>query len=753
MRSETLRVVGMHCASCAFNIEKAIKNKPGVGTVAVNYAMESAEITYDEKATTIADLSKEIAPLGYSFATQDAAMEHHAGADMKADELTTLRHKVVVAIPLVVISVFIMVLEFLVYPFAVIPELPVAAEEFMHHLMPVLATVALFLVGDQYIKGVWVFLRHGVANMDTLVGIGTMTAFAYSFIIAAFEQQLAPYIDVTHSYYDVVVVVIGLITLGKYLEANAKRRTGDAIRALLGLQVKTALVVRDGVEQELAVDQVKHGDIIMIKPGMRIPVDGTVLSGSSYVDEAMVTGEPMPVEKRVGENVVAGTVNTTGNFTFTATGVGEETLLASIVKLVAAAQGSRAPIQRLADAISQVFVPTVIGISFVTLGLWLTVGPQYLPFATALSLGLTCFVGVLVIACPCALGLATPTAIIVGVGKAAQDGILIKNAEVLERLHKVTTLVIDKTGTLTEGKPRVTSVIPLGGHSEDEVLSYAAALESLSEHPIATSIVAAAEAKHVTKVLVSNFENMPGVGVRGDIAGEVYYIGGPALLTKLTLPVPAELTVIANQGATAVVLVAKQQILGVIAVGDEVKAGAKQAVQELQHLGVNVIMATGDHVMSAKFVAAAVGIEPENIIAGLLPADKLTLVREWQAKGAIVAVAGDGVNDAPALAQANVGIAMATGTDVSIEASDVTLLHGDITKVAKAILLSRRTMRTIRQNLFWAFAYNVIGIPLAAGLFYPVFGWLLSPVFAGFAMAFSSVSVLGNSLRLKLIRL
>lgn len=505
--------------------------------------------------------------------------------------------------------------------------------------------------------------------------------------------------------------------------------------------------MRNSQEQELPLDQVVVSDLILVRPGMKVPVDGVITEGSSNIDESMLTGEPMPVLKQLNDKVAAGTMNTTGSFAMKATGVGSETLLAHIIKMVGDAQGSKAPIQRLADKISAIFVPIVLIVAVLSFILWLTIGSSFMPFNQALSFGLVCFVGILVIACPCALGLATPTAIMVGVGKGAVNGILIKNAEILEKLHKVTTLVVDKTGTLTQGKPELISLRPLTNLDEKQALTILASLEKNSEHPIAQSIVQVAQKQNISLESVTQFENLPGKGVKGNINGTTYYAGGPALLTSLKLKEVKDLDNAAEQGRTPIILATDKEILVIAVVGDQLKPEAEQAVKQLRDMGIKVVMATGDHKNAADYFAKKLGID--EVVAQVLPEDKLKKIKELQAKGQVIAMAGDGVNDAPALAQADVGIAMSTGTDVSIETSDVTLLHGDITKIAQAIELSRLTMRTIKQNLFWAFIYNIIGIPLASGIFYPLFGWLLSPVFAGLAMAFSSVSVVTNSLRLK----
>lgn len=752
MSESTYKVIGMHCASCSANIERTIKKQAGVNTISVNYGTEEAKIDFDTQKTTLENLSKAIEPFGYRFEKPhyemgEVSMQGHDHSKISNNEVVELKRKVQVSIPLVIISSIIMGWELLIDPFKVLPPMPYVLEEFFHHLLPILATYMLFAVGVPYIKGVWMFIKHRMANMDSLVGIGTLTAFIYSFILTAFEEPLAGFINTSHTYYDVTIVVIGLITLGKYLEAKAKLKTGDAIKKLLGLQVKTALVIRNNQEQEISLDQVVHGDLIVVKPGMKIPVDGIVTEGSSNIDESMLTGEPMPVSKQINDKVVAGTMNTTGSFTVKATGVGSETMLSQIIKMVGDAQGSKAPIQRLADKISAVFVPIVLIIAVVSFVAWLIVGTSFMSFGQALSFGLVCFVGILVIACPCALGLATPTAIIVGVGKGAANGILIKNAEILEKLHKVTTLVVDKTGTLTQGKPELLSIKTLSNLSEQQALSILATLEKNSEHPIARSIVEAAQKQKISLKSTTQFENLPGKGVKGVVDGITYYVGGPALLTSLKLKEFKNLSDVAEQGRTSIILATDKEVLATVVVGDQLKSEAKQAIEQLHQMGIKVVMATGDHKNAADYFAKKLGIT--EVLAQVLPEDKLKKIKELQAKGQVVAMAGDGVNDAPALAQADVGIAMSTGTDVSIETSDVTLLHGDITKIAQAIELSRLTMRTIKQNLFWAFIYNIIGIPLASGILYPVFGWLLSPVFAGLAMALSSVSVVTNSLRLK----
>jgi len=736
--TQTYKIKGMHCASCASIIEKTFKKKEGVQSVQVNYATETAKVAHDTEKVSAQELSKSIEPLGYSIVVEQTAQqmgmsasEHaaHLGLNQskkeKLEELAAMRRQLMVALPLAGVSAISMVLE-------VVPQT----------ILLVMATYMLFVVGKPYLMGFYRFLRHGAANMDTLIGIGTSAAYLYSVAVIVFAEQLKIYINVSETYFDVTIIVIAFITLGKYLESRSKLKTGDAIEKLLNLQAKVALVIRDGKEVEIPINQIVHGDLLVVKPAGKIPVDGVVTEGSSYIDEAMITGEPMPVQKNAGDTVVGGTLNTTGSFTFRATKVGQETMLARIIKMVEEAQGSRAPIQALADKISSVFVPVVLVLAFVALGAWLLIGTPYLGFAQALSLGLVSFVSILVIACPCALGLATPTAIIVGVGKGAKEGILIKDAATLEKLHKVNVVVMDKTGTITKGRPELVSLKNLSDKSDADIVAILASLEHKSEHPIAHAVVSYAKGKNIALLPVERFEAIKGKGIGGTIGGVQYTAGSGKLVGS-----DASLEEETRSGNTPVFLAAGGKVLATVMVADALKENAKESIARLHELGIKVVMLTGDDKNTANYIAQQVGID--EVVAEVLPEDKLNIIKKLQAQGSVVAMAGDGVNDAPALAAADVGIAMATGTDVAIETAGITLLHGDISKLVKAIALSKVTMRGIKQNLFWAFFYNIVGIPLAGGLFYPVLGWMLNPAFAGLAMAFSSVSVVGNSLRIK----
>lgn len=737
--TKSFPVKGMHCASCASVIEKTLKKVAGVSTVSANYATETVKIDFNE-AINPQTLSKKIKPFGYELVMDDTMENHHH--EMPSEQ-TSLK------LPLVIagLSIIMMVWDTLI-ALHLLPEMTLMAEEFLHHLWPILATYIFVTLGRPYLAGLWRFIRYGKANMDTLIGLGTSVAFIYSLLVSAFEEALPQYVNGAQSYYDVTIVVIVFISLGKFLEARSKKRTGEAIQKLMQLQAKTALIIRNGQELEIPVEEVVVGDHIIIKPGAKIPVDGKVSEGKSYVDESMISGEPIPVSKHLNDELAAGTINTSGSFTMQATKVGKDTLLSHIITMVSEAQSSKAPIQALADNISAVFVPIVLILSFIALGTWIFIGPHYIGFTQSLSYGLLCFVGILVIACPCALGLATPTAIIVGVGKGAREGILIKDAATLQKLRSITSLVIDKTGTITRGKPEIDSIINQSKMTDEEIITLAASLEKKSEHPIAQAIVNSAEEKNLNLYIPKQFDSIKGKGIEGTIGERKYIIGSPAFIHENNVAFDeALINEKTKQGKTPVVFADIDSVLAVIFVSDQIKPESVEIIRNLQSLKINVTMMTGDNEQTARYIASQVGIT--EVIAQASPEDKMKKIKQLQSEGHIVAMAGDGVNDAPALAQADVGIAMATGTDVAIETAGITLLHGDIAKISKAINLSRVTMRGIKQNLFWAFIYNIIGIPLAGGVLFPFFGILLNPIFAGMAMALSSVSVVGNSLRLK----
>ncbi len=740
-------VTGMTCASCVAIIERAIGKVDGVDSVAVNIATEKATVGFDSAKVNLETLNTALGAHGYTFVQKDVDTKQEADSTAVA-EVRALRK---VALPAFVAAALLFV--------AMIIELSMQAvglEFFVpmrqwHVLQFIIATPVLFLAGGRFFAGVWRFIRYGRADMNSLVGIGTIVAYVYSTAIL-FLPQLQTQLGLPSVvYFDATIVVIGFVLFGKYLEGRSKMKTGQAIQSLLKLQARIAHVQRDGKIVDLPIEEVQVGDLCVVKVGEKIPIDGIITEGSSHLDEAMITGESMPVKREVGDAVIGATINTEAVLTIEATAIGGNTVLAQIVKMVQEAQGSKAPIQQFADTISAYFVPAVVVIAVVSVVLWLTVGSNLLGFEAVIPIAISALVGVLVIACPCALGLATPTAIIVSTGTAARNGLLIKNAESLERAHAVDTIVFDKTGTLTQGSPTVTDVVAVDGSDKQEIARYAASVENMSSHPLGAAIVAYAHDADMDLVDVRDATEVAGMGIYATIQKKQWIVGTTTLLTQSGVTINdalvSQTTALQEQGKTVVHVAQGKKHVGIIAITDVIKDNAIAGVSQLHKLGVRVVMLTGDNTKTAEAIAQQASID--EVHAELRPEDKANIIKELQKKGRVVAMVGDGINDAPALAQSDVGIAMSTGTDVAIESADITVLHGDITKVVDALRLSRRTLRVIKQNLFWAFFYNVIGIPLAAGLFYPVFGWLLNPAFAGMAMAFSSVSVITNSLRLR----
>lgn len=754
MLTKNFRVKGMHCASCATIITRTLAKIPGVENSDVNFASEKANVNFDPAAVSVGKMNQEIAPLGYELVEEgnESHIDHSAHASMntskeeKLAELEKERAKVQFVLPIALLTFVIMMWDLAAKVIQSYPNLPIPMA-FLNVLLLILATVVVFWIGKPFLRGVGIFLTRGAANMDTLIGIGTLTAYLYSAALVLFPI-LSDILRVpNYVYFDVTIVVIGFVVLGKYLEARARLRTGEAIEKLLNLQAKTAVIERNGHELEVPLTAVQVGDIVIVKPGTKIPVDGEIVEGTSSIDESMVTGESVPVDKKSGDKVIGSTINKQGAFRFQATRVGSDTVLAQIITMVEQAQSSKAPIQALADKISGIFVPIVLAIAALTVVLWLTVGSAYLGSATALSFAILTFVGVLVIACPCALGLATPTAIIVGVGKGAQHGILIKGAESLEKLSKVNTIVFDKTGTITKGQLIVTNIISFDKkYSNDEIISIAASLEQHSEHPLAQAIVNRIGNRSSLQK-VTHFRAIEGVGVEGQIARKKVSVHKP-LNGNLGAQ---EVVMLQSEGKTVVLVTIGKESIGCIALSDTIKEGVPEMIRLLHKQKVQVYMLTGDNRKAAEYIAKQAGID--GVFAEVMPHEKAQKIIDLQRSGNKVAMVGDGINDAPALVQADVGIAMATGTDVAIESAGITLLGGDVRKIPQALKLAHATMSTIHQNLFWAFIYNVVGIPVAAGILYPIWGILLNPIFAGAAMAFSSVSVVLNSLRLKAKRL
>ncbi|MEK6938962.1 MAG: heavy metal translocating P-type ATPase [Nanoarchaeota archaeon] len=716
MEKIILKIQGMHCASCATIINRALTKVEGVKFANVNFSTEKAAVDYDAKIVSEQEMITAIKSKGYSaYIAKDTNPKEEERK--RKFELSKLRNKVILsfvfAVPALIVSMFLM-------------DLP-----FKEYIVWALATPVQFYIGATFYRGAWAALKNKTSNMDTLIALGTSAAYFYSVYVVLFVPK-------GEQYFEAAAVLIALVVLGKYLEAVAKGKTSEAITKLMKLGAKTATVIRNKKELQIPIEEVQAGEIILVKPGEKVPVDGIIVEGYSALDESMITGESIPVEKKKGDAVIGSTLNKHGSFTFKATKVGAETILSRIIKLIEEAQTKKAPIQRFADNVSAYFVPVVIVISLLTFITW------YWIAGAAFSFALVTAVAVLVIACPCALGLATPTAIMVGTGKGAKEGILIKGGEALETAHELKAVVFDKTGTITKGQPAVTDILP-NKISEKAFLEIAGSIEKSSEHPLAEAIVNKAKTENISWKKVTHFKAIPGKGISAKIGTKTYSLGSPKMVSVDSVW-KNRIQDLEEQGKTVMVLAEGKKVLGAIAVADEIKEDSPEAIRRLKKLGLRVYMITGDNQRTAKAIAKKVGIE--HFFAEVLPEHKASHVKELQKRGK-VAMVGDGINDAPALAQADIGIAMGSGTDVAMESGSIVLMRNSLLDIPKAIKLSKMTMSKIKQNMFWALFYNVLGIPVAAGVLYPFTGWLLSPIIAGGAMALSSVSVVTSSLLLK----
>lgn len=732
---QTFPVTGMTCAACAISVESIIKNTEGVKDAGVNYANQSAWIEYFD-TITIEEIQSRTRSIGYDlivnvedpFQEQQNQQHRHYEALKKRTILAIL-----LSIPITIIGMFFM-------------DMP-----YGNYIMMVLATPVVFYLGRSFFSNAFKQAKHGKANMDTLVALSTGIAYLFSIFNTFFPEFWHERGLHAHVYYEAASVIIAFISIGKLLEEKAKSNTSSAIKKLMGLQPKTVTIIEAGAEREIPIVEVAIGNIIIVKPGDKIPVDGTVTNGISFVDESMISGEPIPVEKTKGEKIFAGTINQKGSFEFKAEKVGGDTILAHIIKMVQDAQGSKPPVQKLVDKIAGIFVPVVMGIAILTFVAWMVLGTE-----NVLTHALLTSVSVLVIACPCALGLATPTAIMVGIGKGAENNILIKDAESLELGHKVNAIILDKTGTITEGKPVVTQLLWKDNQSDNISLKQILyTIETQSEHPLAEAVAEILKQDNIQSVSLDQFESITGRGVKAIKHGNEFFIGNKKLMEESKIKIDSNLLTHAKQwqkeAKTVVFFANSSETLAVIAIADKVKSTSKEAIKTLQDSGIDVYMLTGDNQQTAEAVAKEVGLT--HFKAEVMPADKALFVKELQSQGKVVAMVGDGINDSHALAQADVSIAMGKGSDIAMDVAKMTLITSDLNMIPKALKLSSKTITTIKQNLFWAFIYNLIGIPLAAGLLYPINGFLLDPMIAGAAMALSSVSVVGNSLRLKGIKL
>ena len=732
-RNEIYKVSGMTCASCAISLESNLKPLKGIIQVSVNYPNQSIAVEFNEAIVSKETIQKTAKDIGYEIITGENTEAQETFNSNEEKRLKTLKSKLIFAaifsVPVFCIAMFFM------------GKIP-----YENWIMMALSIPVLFWSGSEFFTIAWKRLKHFSSNMDTLVALSTGVAFSFSVFNTVYPQFFLSKGVTPHVYFESAVVIITLILLGRFLEERAKSKTSSAIKKLMGLTPKQVTVIRNGEEQIIANKEIIKGDLIVLKPGDKVPVDGKVKRGESFIDESMISGEPIPVFKKKGDAVIAGTINQKGSLRIFAQKIGDETLLSHIIKLVQQAQSSKPAIQKLVDKIAGIFVPIVIGIALLTFAVWYVFGPNP-PFSYALLSLIT----VLIIACPCALGLATPTALMVGIGKGAEQGILIKDAQALETAYKIDTLILDKTGTITEGKPKVTDIIWNENNNHEELKSILLEIESQSEHPIAEAIVQNLKQENISAIQSQSFESITGMGAKITIDNVTYLVGNENLMYENKVIISEKLKINAQEltaeAKTVVYFGKANKAVAIIAVADQLKERTTEAIKQIQQMGIEVYMLTGDNEKTASEIAHKVGIK--HFKANVMPADKGKFVKELQLKGKVVAMAGDGINDSLALAQSDVGIAMGSGTDIAMESASITLIHSDLTQIVKAIKLSKATMKTIKQNLFWAFIYNIIAIPVAAGIFYPMFGFLLNPMIAGAAMSMSSISVVTNSLRLK----
>lgn len=732
-----LPISGMTCVACARIIEKRVGKVLGVEKAGVNFATASATIDFDPRKIDLQNIITAIKDAGYGVREIIDAADNDQHSDQEEQQLTRKFYlSIALSIPVFIIAMSHGAVKFLDFPGA-------------DWLQFILTTIVIIFGGGQFYKKAWATLRNHAADMNSLIALGTGTAYLYSTFVLIHNSLLDHHDHMLPIYFESASVIISLILLGRVLEARARKRTGDALRKLIGLQPQSARVIRNGQEFEVSINGVMTGEVVVVRPGEKIPVDGTIQEGRSTVDESMITGESLPVEKQVGDNVYGATINKNGSIKIVATKVGNESTLQQIVKLVTTAQNSKAPVARLADQISGIFVPAVISVALITFVLWYFFGPT----ESALSLAFINFVSVMIIACPCALGLATPTAIMVGMGRGADAGILIKNGESLEKVCQIDTIVFDKTGTITKGKLKVTDISTFNNFNQNDLLQLIASAENLSEHPIALAIVQEAQQRQLPLFDASKFKALPGNGMSAQVNGKEILAGNAQLLAQRQIAVQDSslVTEMATQGKIAIYIAIDNILAGIIALSDEIKPEAREVIAQLNAMGIETILLTGDQLGTAQTVANQVGIK--TVRAQVLPAQKAREIKQLQIAGKKVAMVGDGINDAPALAEAHVGIALGTGTDVAMAASDITLIRGDLHGVIGALKLSQNTLSAIKQNLFWASIYNLTGIPIAAGIFFPFTGWLLSPIIASAAMSLSSISVVTNSLRLRYTKL